>query len=165
MSSFDRRTLIGAASLCAVAVLTGCGFQPVHGAGADTVSGTVAIEEAVDPETFAFRERMRRRIGHAGSEARYALEYRLEMEEEPVAINTASDVTRYQVEAVARWRLIGLAAGDVVSGGSVKTNGGYDATAAPFATRTAQRTEREELAKELAELVSVRLLAFAAPEE
>jgi LPS-assembly lipoprotein len=161
MSSCNRRAVISAALLGAAALVAGCGFKPVYGERTEGLTGAIAVQEAFDPETYAFRERMRRRVGHADDGARFGLSYRLDMEEEAVAINTASDVTRYQIEATAGWRLVRLADGEVVSEGSVRTNGGYDATAAPFATRAAQSAEREELAKELAELVSTRILAFA----
>lgn len=159
MSSFERRTvLIGLTGLVA-----GCGFRPVYGenGGADALVGAVQLQEAVDPESFAFRERMRRRIGHAEDGAAFRLVYQLEIEEDPVAINQAADVTRYQVTAIANWRLVRLNDGTLESEGTVKTNGAYDATAAPFATRSAQRSEREQLATELAELTATRLLAAA----
>lgn len=162
MSSFSRRAALRAGLIASAGLIAGCGFKPVHGERAASLSGAIALQEAVDPESYAFRERMRRRVGHAENGPIYGLSYRLDMEEEATAINTASDVTRYQVEATADWRLVRLADGSVVSEGSVRTNGGYDATAAPFATRSAQKAEREELAQELAELVSTRLLAFTA---
>lgn len=157
MSSSDRRAVLAGLALTFVA---GCGFRPVYGdGGAGDLVGTVRLQEAFDPESYAFRERMRRRIGHAEDNAAFALAFRLEMTEEPVAINPASDVLRYQVAAVADWRLVRLVDGVPVSEGSVRTSGGYDATAAPFATRAAQKNEREQLATELAELTSARLLA------
>ncbi|MEL7465593.1 MAG: LPS assembly lipoprotein LptE [Pseudomonadota bacterium] len=157
MSSFNRRALlVGGAS-----ALASCGFTPLHGERTDDLAQRISLQEAFDPETFAFRERMRRRVGHADDGAVYGLSYRLEMEETAVAIDTASDVTRFRVTATADWRLTRLSDGTAVGDGEVRTNGGYDATAAPFATRAAQKAEREELAQELAELVATRILAFA----
>lgn len=159
MSLSDRRSvLIGLAGLS----LSACGFRPLYGEGSGSLVGRVSVQEAHDPESYAFRERMRRRIGHTADGAALGLGYLIEMEETPVAINPASDVTRYQVVARAEWRLIDLASGALVSEGSVKTNGAYDATAGTFATRSAQKGERERLATELAELVATRLLAEAA---
>lgn len=161
MSSFDRRALL----LSGAFALASCGFTPLYGERAEGLTQRIALQEAVDPETFAFRERMRRRVGHADDGAIFGLSYRLQMEETAVAIDTASDVTRYRVAATADWRLARLSDGIAIGEGVVRTNGGYDATAAPFATRAAQKAEREELAQELAELVATRILAFSAPDE
>ena len=157
MSSFERRAfLIGLVGLSAA-----CGFRPVYGdGGGGDLVGAVRLQEAVDPESFAFRERMRRRIGHADDGGAFALSYQLELTEEPVAINPASDVTRYRVTAKAKWRLVRQSDGTLAGEGEVKTTGAYDATAAPYATRTARQSERRQLATELAELTATRLLAM-----
>lgn len=160
MSLSDRRTVL--AGLVGLAALSACGFRPLYGEGSGDLVGKVSLQEAHDPESYAFRERMRRRVGHAADGATLGLGYRIAMEETPVAINPASDVTRYQVAAQAEWRLVDLANGSAVSEGVVKTNGAYDATAGAFATRSSQKSERERLATELAELVATRLLAGAA---
>lgn len=159
MSSSEAITRRGALAAIGLA-LAGCGFKPLYatGGGGDLV-GEVALQDASDPETYAFRERMRRRLGDGGAGATYGLSYEVTLEEQPVAINPAADVTRYRVKAQAEWRLVRLADGFVVSEGDVRTIGAYDATAGVFATRAAQREEREEVATELAELVSARILA------
>lgn len=160
MLSSDRRTfLIGSA-----AVLGGCGFRPLYGegnAGAAAIVDATALQEANDPETYAFRERVRRRLGDAGAGGQFLLQWALEYEEAGVAITRTSDVTRFQVTGIAQYRLIEQTTGKPVQEGSVKTTGAYDATAAAFATRAARRDEKQRIAEELAELAVTRLLAAA----
>lgn len=158
--TITRRSLL----LALGGLTAACGFRPLYekGGGGDLV-GRVSLQEATDAESYAFRERLRRRIGDGGDGAPYGLAFRLDLEEQSVAINPAADVTRYRVKAQAEWKLVRLADGDVIGEGTVKTVGAYDATAGVYATRAAQKAEREEIAAELAELVSARVLA-AAPE-
>lgn len=157
---FTRRSVVLALGGLAMA---GCGFRPLYekGGGGDLV-GRVKLQEASDRESYAFRERMRRRIGDGGDGAEFGLGYRIVIEEQAVAINPAADVTRYRLKARAEWRLVRLADGTAAGEGEVSTVGAYDATAGVYATRAAQRKEREEIATELAELVAARIL-IAAP--
>lgn len=104
---------------------------------------------------------MRRRLGAAGSDARYTLDYALTFEEDRVAVTQTADITRYQVTAKAIY-LLNDSEGDQPVKGEIIARGVYDATAAPFATLAAQRDEKKRLAIELAERVSTRLLALAA---
>jgi len=160
MLSSDRRAfLIGSALL-----LGGCGFRPLYGEGNAGVSAIIeatALQEANDPETYAFRERVRRRVGDARAGGQYLLQWSLNFEESGVAITRTSNVTRFQVTGIAQYRLVEQATGKPVQEGMVKTTGAYDATAAAFATRAAQRDERQQIAEELAELTVTRLLAAA----
>ena len=55
MSSFDRRALLVGGAYA----LASCGFTPLYGERSDGVARRIALQEAFDPETFAFRERMR----------------------------------------------------------------------------------------------------------
>lgn len=140
--------------------LSACGFRPMlaEGGVADGLQGAVVLAEAVDPESFAYRERLRRRFGDAGAGARYRLDYRLILEEQGVAIAPDSDVTRFQIAASAEWRLTPLTGDRKPVEGRVRAAGAYDAASEPFATLSAQRSEREQLATELAERTATRVV-------
>lgn len=149
-----------ALSLVAAAAAAGCGFSPVHGeSDGPTPFGPVSLREADGPEDYAFRERMRRRVGHAPEGAR--LDFALRFTPQGVAITPQADITRFRLRGEADFRLTG-ADGAVLAQGSVAATGGYDSGAGAFAVRAAERRERERLAAELAELVSARLLTGAA---
>lgn len=164
MSLFDRR-----AALILLTAAAGCGFKPLYrkDGGADALLGEVALQEAVTPEDFDYRERLRRRLGltgaHAPDTARWRLDWSLRFEETGVAITRSSDVTRYQVQAFADYLLTPLSDDSEPIRGALKTNGAYDATASAYASRAAKLDERKRLSIELAELTATRLLAhFAA---
>lgn len=151
MSSFSRRTLL---SFGAMAGLSACGFQPVYrkGGGAEALRGAILLPEAVDPISFAYRERFRRRFGDAGDGARYLLENKTELSETGIAITQASDVTRYRLLGETSWRLIDRESGDVVLEDVASAFTGFDATSSAFSVREARKAAEDRLATELAEL-------------
>ncbi|MEM8754350.1 MAG: hypothetical protein AAGF90_15340 [Pseudomonadota bacterium] len=159
----DRR---GVLALAAGGALSACGFRPMlaEGEGGEALRGTVVVAEARDPETYAYRERLRRRLGDPSANAAWRLEYQLRFEEDGVAIEPDSDITRFQVAAVARWRLRPLAGDAEPIEGQVRAAGAYDAASEPFATLSARRAEREEMATELAERTASRIFALIAAE-
>lgn len=158
MSSYNRRTLI---AFGAVAGLSACGFQPVYrkDAAAEGLRGAILLPEAVDPVSFAYRERIRRRFGDASVGARYLLENKTSLSETGIAITQASDVTRYRVLGETSWRLIDRETGDVVLEDVASAFTGFDATSATFSVRAARKAAEERLATELADLTISALSA------
>lgn len=157
MSLCDRRFILtGAAAVLAA----GCGFQPMHGAGGPAAGlyGRIALAEAVDPVSFAYRERMRRLLGD-GASAAWRLESRIEIRETGVAVTPASDITRYRLAGLARYRLIALADGRVALEGEIPAETRFDATSGPYATRRARDDAERRLARTLAERAAARILA------
>lgn len=146
--------------------LAGCGFRPLYGegGGADRMLGSVALQEAASPEDFAYRERMRRRLGpgEESGPAEWRLSWTLRFDETGVAITREADVTRYRLIASAKYMLerVDGSAAPVI--GEVRAIGAYDATTSTYATLSAERAELRDLAVELAELTATRLLADAA---
>lgn len=160
----DRRNFL----ILAASGLAGCGFKPLYSQGGNRNSllGGVALQEAVTPEDYAFRERLRRRFDQQGagnSPDKWQLSWRLVFEEKGVAITRDDEITRHQISASVEYLLTPLVK-DAQSPvkGITRTNGGYDATAEAYATYAAQQREYEQLAVELAELTATRLLAQAA---
>lgn len=163
----DRRTVI---ALILGGGLAGCGFRPLYreGDGAAALLGAVSLQEAASPEDFAYRERLRRRLGltrQQGGSKRYRLIWRLSVDEDGLASTRNAETTRYRLTALARYRLLDLTVDEetesVVTEGTVKTIGAYDATSSVYATRASRRDERARLAVELGELTATRILAAA----
>lgn len=159
----DRRNFL----IFAASGLAGCGFKPLYSQDGDknALLGGVALQEAVTPEDYAFRERLRRRFDQQGagnSADRWQLSWRLIFEEKGVAITRDDEITRHQLSASVEYQLVPLSkdAQDPIKG-ITRTSGGYDATAEAYATYIARRREYEQLAVELAELTATRLLAQA----
>ena len=151
MSSCSRRIFLASG---AAAGLSACGFQPVYRAGAapDALRGSILLPEAVDPISFAYRERIRRRFGDAGDQARYILENKTDLSETGIAITQASDVTRYRVLGETSWRLIDRQNGEVILADKASAFTGFDATSSAFSVREARKAAEDRLAAELAEL-------------
>ncbi len=159
MSSYNRRMFL---ALGAAAGLSACGFQPVYrkGGGAEALRGSILLPEAVDPISFAYRERVRRRFGAGGDGARYVLENKTEISETGIAITQASDVTRYRVLGETAWRLIDRDSGEVVLEDVAEAFTGYDATSGAFPVREARKAAESRLATELAELTISAISAY-----
>ncbi len=159
MSSFNRRQIF---ALCAVTGIAACGFRPVYRKGSASVDlrGAVQLPEAVDPISFAYRERLRRRFGDAGSQALYLLENTTKIEEAGIAITQASDVTRYRVLGETAWRLIDRETGEVVIEDKASAFTGFDATSSAFSVREARKAAESRLATELAELTISAISAY-----
>ena len=159
MSWSDRRSFL---ALGLGGLASACGFEPMQGQGskARSVTGRIFLPEAKDPDSFAFRERMRRRIGDGSQGAEYWLDSRIAMDETGIAITQASDVTRYRLSGQAEWSLVDIATGNVVLSDTVTAFTGYDATASAYAARSAEKAARSRLAVELAELTAARLTAL-----
>lgn len=158
MLSCNRRWILGAGL-----ALAGCGFQPVHRTGGpgERLKGRIALAEARSPVDFAFRERMRRRVGDAGGAADWKLVYKLELTERGAAIEQDLDVTRFNITGVARFSLISQSSEPSFDEEVVVSTASFDALGAAFATRAARKSAEERLARELAERVSARLFAIA----
>ena len=159
MSSFSRRAFL---AFGALAGLSACGFQPVYrkGGGAEALRGSILLPEAVDPVSFAYRERIRRRFGDGGDGALYLLENTTEISETGIAITQASDVTRYRVLGETSWRLIDRESGDVVLEDIAKAFTGFDATSGAFPVREARKAAEDRLATELAEMTISAISAY-----
>lgn len=151
MSSCSRRHFL---VFGAAAGLSACGFQPVYrkDAAPQALRGAILLPEAVDPVSFAYRERIRRRFGDAGDGARYVLENETRLSETGIAITQASDVTRYRVTGETAWRLVDRESGEVVLADTSSAFTGFDATSSAFSAREARNAAEARLAAELAEL-------------
>ena len=159
MSSFDRRSIL---FLGIAAGLSACGFRPAYrkDAAPSDLRGNVLLPEAVDPISFAYRERVRRRFGNAGDQALYLLESTTKLEESGIAITQASDVTRYRVLGETNWRLINRETGEVVLADKASAFTGFDATSSAFSVREARKAAEGRLATELAELTISAISAY-----
>jgi LPS-assembly lipoprotein len=155
MSSCNRRWV-----LVAGAALTGCGFQPVHGPG-EALRGRITLAEARSPVDFAFRERLRRRLGDAGGAADWRLVFDVQLTERGAAIEQNLDVTRFNITGVAKFALISVSTEPSYREETVIATASFDAVAEAFATRSARKAAEQRLARELAERVSARLYALA----
>lgn len=144
-----RRVLAGLAGLSALG-LPGCGFEPVYSGGATGTGMTGRIELASLPGRlgFQFREAFEDVAGRPDNPA-YALDVTISLDQEGRAIASDSSITRYNLSATGRYTVTTRATGLTFSG-VARSFTAYNATAAPFPTRVAQRDAQRRVATDLA---------------
>jgi LPS-assembly lipoprotein len=120
----------------------------------------VALEGVSGRLGFAFRDRMRNRIGDAGPAAPYRLDVALSFSQEGLLISRRDDVTRFDVEGLARYTLRRRADGETVAEGVARSVSAYSTLASPYATRVAERDAERRVAEDLAERVFARIAAL-----
>jgi LPS-assembly lipoprotein len=155
--SWSRRAVIFGALAVA-----GCGFRPLHGAGTG-LRGQVVMDGPEGRNGFAFRQQMLRNLGEPAPDARYKLTVALAYDEEGVAISRQDDITRYDITATARYALVRVADGAEIDAGEVRAVSAYSTTAAPYATRIAERDTETRLATNLADRVHARISVAKLP--
>jgi LPS-assembly lipoprotein len=153
-----RAALIGALALA------GCGFAPVYGPGGGggvALRGAVRAADPVDDEGFYLVQRIEARLGLPEA-PRFALDYRVDTDEEALAIDAANNITRWNVEGAVAWRLGPLGAPPgatpLVAGREAGFTS-YAATGSPVATLASARDARRRLMVILADRIVARLLA------
>lgn len=156
MSSFDRRTfLIGALALTA-----GCGFTPAYGPGGDaeTLRGSIAVDDPDDPEGFALVRQLEERLGLPEA-PRYALSARISIGRDSIGILPDQTITRFNLLGRVDYALTELGTGTPVTGGQVANFTSFSATSTTVATAAAEQDARDRLMVALADQIVSELLA------
>lgn len=156
----DRRGfLTGTLGLC---LLSGCGFTPLYSEGTAAREFGGKIEVAILPGDFGFtlRERLINRIGPPNG-PQFRLITQFNVSEEQRAIRADRTITRFNLNATARYELVPFSGGATVARGTVEAFTAYSAVASPFATRSAEEDARRRLATTLADKIAQRLALSA----
>lgn len=166
MADPGRRRLVSRlGALGVLALVGGCGFRPLYGAGtpAAALRGRVEVAPLEGAAGFALRERLVEILG-APQAADYRLEVALDFDEEGAAITRENITTRFNVLGTAAYRLVPLDGGAPVTG-TLSEITGYSApasrTASAFAALAAARDAQARLARRLAERIARRLALSA----
>ena len=164
MSSSDRRTLLAGVSVGFAALVSGCGFEPIHGEGgvASNLTGKVALGPVVGRIGYYMRQSLERSLGDAGPSAPFVLEVTTAVEEEGLAITRTNDVTRFNYRAEAAFALRDRATGKVMLKDKVESFSAYNATASVYATRVNRRDIERRVAIDLGDRIFRRLAALEA---
>ncbi len=155
MSSFDRRTL-----LLMPLALAACGFTPVYGTGASgtALQNNVEVNEPNDDNSYLLNRRLEERLGRSSTPV-YRLRVSVRSEREALAVNTESNINRFNLVGVAEYTLVEKSTGRVVTSGSVNNFTGSSATGTTVATLAAERDAQLRLMTLLADQIVVRLLS------
>lgn len=151
-------------ALCAVLLITACGFTPVYspdGAGT-ALQDRVLVDAPGDINAYLLTQSIEERLGRGG-DARFGLKVDIAVRETGIAINPQGDTDRYDVLGIAKYVLRDLRSGDQVVAGTVNNFTSYSATGNSAATLAAERDARERLMIILADQIVTRLIATADP--
>ena len=159
MSLFNRRETL---RLLALPLLASCGFAPIYGNGtpARALLGDIALGDVIDRMGFELREELELRLGKAVA-PKYLLDVRIEVESEGLAITQDASITRFNLTAIANFKLTPIAGSDAVLVDQVRSFTAYSATSSPYATRIAEIDARRRLAVTLADQIALRIAAKA----
>lgn len=160
----SRRALLrGAALLGGGALVSACGFRPMHGEGSTADALNRQIRFSVPPGRLghALRESLERRFGRAGVSAPWRLEATLDLEEEGLAITQDASITRYVLRGDSAWRVIGSDGTEALSG-AAQSMSAYSADGSLYNSRAARRDAERRVAEDLGERIATQIAAALA---
>jgi len=155
MSSFNRRMF-----LLTPLALAACGFTPVYGTGGNggALQNSVQVLEPDDENSYLLTRRLEERLGRA-TVPTYRLTVDVQSEREALAVNSQSNINRFNLVGIADYALIDQSTGRVVTSGQVNNFTGSSATGTTVATLAAERDAQRRLMTLLADQIIVRLLS------
>lgn len=155
MSSYSRRALI-----CLPLALAACGFTPVYKAGGagSSLQNRIEVSEIDTLDSYLVTRRIEERLGRSTSPT-YRLTVDVDSKREGLAVNSESNINRFNLVGTAQYVLVEQATGRIVTSGNVNNFTGSSATGTTVATLAAERDARERLMALLADQIVVRLLS------
>ncbi len=152
----DVRLIVLSASLL---LLGGCGFQPIYGPGPDTpgFQRQVWVEPGLVRRDFELRERLVERIGYAPREARYTLNFEIDVQETRLALEVGGQFSRNSLLGTAKYSVVDNTSGKTVHTGEVRSRAAYSATAETYPTQVAADDAEFRVARSLADLIANRI--------
>ncbi|MEO9649518.1 MAG: LPS assembly lipoprotein LptE [Roseobacter sp.] len=155
MSLYSRRSF-----LCLPVALAACGFTPVYSTGQSgvTLQNRIEVGEVEDLNGFLVTRRLEERLGRASAPS-YKLTVDVTSRSEGLAVNSESNINRFNLIGEAKYVLVNQATGQIVTSGRVNNFTGSSASGTTVATLAAERDARERLMTLLADQIVVRLLS------
>jgi LPS-assembly lipoprotein len=160
MSLYNRRSL-----LALPLALAACGFSPVYGpdGSGSKLRGQVFVQEPSTQAGYLLTRHLETRLGRGATAQRYALDINISTEEDGLAVNTAGDITRFNLVGRVEYALRDTTAGTIVTSGKVENFTAYSATGTTVASLAAERNAVERLMVILGDQITARLFAADLP--
>lgn len=165
MSRLSPRS--AAIMLALSAALAGCGLRPLYSSGAQgEVARTLAsvnVAPIAGEGGWLVRGALRERLALAahGGTARYRLDVRLDDDIAGFGVRSDDSVTRERRTLRARWQLVDTLSGETLIDDTAGSDAGIDVVGSEYATIAAERTALEQLARDVADQIVVRIAQFA----
>ena len=163
------RSLFIVSALLFSALLSGCGFTPVHGASgvaAPLANIDIQLERGSNVVTnqagFFVLQRLRDRTGIAPDTAPYRLEITPRYTRTRFGLTDADIASRYDVTVGTNWKLVNTKNGNVMKRGNTTTKTTFGAPEGPFGVITADNVGVEQAASETADKLILELAKFFA---
>jgi LPS-assembly lipoprotein len=152
------------APLALLAVLGGCGLQPMYaGGGSGAVAQGLAAIDVPPIEGRAgwlVRNALNERLGQRdGVAPRYRLDVLLDDKLEGLGLLTGETIGRERRTLRARYQLVDLSTGRIVVDATAGSDAGIDVVSSEFATIAAEQTALENLSREVADRIVTRVTA------
>ena len=143
--------------------LSACGLHPMYAGGANGVvaQGLAGVDvSAIEGKSgWLVRNALVDRLGanqHSGP-SRYRLDVRLDDKVEGLGLLNDDTVARERRTLRARYQLVDLASGKIALDETAGSDAGIDVVSSEYATIAAEQTALENLAKEVADRIVVRI--------
>jgi LPS-assembly lipoprotein len=150
----DRRFFVlGALALGA------CGFEPVHAPGADALRGQIEFAAPTDRNAFDYVAQLERRLGRSAVPV-LDLTYEITVTRAGGGFTPDGAITRFSLEAVARFVVTDRATGQQKGAGRVQSFTSYATTGTTVSTMTAETDAHKRLMVILADQTVTRLMAL-----
>lgn len=156
-----------AALLPLALLLAGCGLKPMYaGGGSGAVAqGLAAVDvPAIEGKAgWLVRNALTDRLGSGRpgtsqpGNARYRLDVRLDDRLEGLGLLSDDTIGRERRTLRARYQLVDLTNGEIVVDATAGSDAGIDVVSSEYATIAAEQTALENLAKEVADRIVMRL--------
>lgn len=160
MWSSDRRMV-----LLGLTALAACGYEPVNapgGAAEELRQGEIEVRAPTLDDEYFLVERLEQRLGGAGRNPRYRLDYTINVEEVPVGITPNQETTRYNVIGRIDWTVTDMETGAIVTSDGFESFSSYAATGSAVSGLTARDDAHKRLMLLMADQIVTRLTATAA---
>lgn len=159
-----------AIALALMLIIAGCGFRPLYQKGPDGESVTEDMAQtrimnvvALNQRDARLGQRMRNllvdRLNPDGrpEEPRYSLDSQIATRVEETGLQITEEATRARLTVTASFVLRDAKTGGIVFRGSETSVNSYNIAASEYATLTAQGAAADQSAREIADLIKLRL--------
>lgn len=154
--------LAACAPLAALAMLGGCGLQPMYvgGSSGSVARGLANIEVPAIPghAGWLMRNALQDRLGGSdASAARYRLDVRLDDRLEGLGVLGDDTIGRERRTLRARYQLVDVASDTILLDATAGSDAGIDVVSSEYATIAAEQTALENLTREVADRIITQL--------
>jgi LPS-assembly lipoprotein len=143
-------------------LLGACGLKPMYagggsGAVAQGMAG-VGVAPIEGKAGWLVRNALVDRFGAAGAgSTRYRLDVRLDDKLEGLGLLSDDTIARERRTLRARYQLVDAASGEILLDATAGSDAGIDVVSSEYATIAAEQTALENLARDIAERIAVRV--------